>query len=373
MLQYLLRLQDTAARTMVVVILIHVLAAMLATVQVSDGLAAVLLHTQWVCVLAFTGDWLVRAWVTSRRRLDYRSSPLKAQLRYLMGPLAVLDALAVLPVAWSLLQPGDGAVHAMLRVLPLLKLARHSPAVATLGSVFYRERRALLAAGTIMLTLLVFLSTVMYAVERTLQPEAFGSIPAAMWWGITTLTTVGYGDVVPHTSLGRVIGAFVTVLGFGMFGLPAGILASGFAEEMKRSAFVTSWNLVAKVPFFDHLPAQRIAEIVGQLKTRHANQGEVIVRAGDEAHSMFFLADGSVHIDVGGRTVQLNQGDFFGEIALLRRTERNATVTAAAKCLLLELDVVDFNRILAANADLRQAIEQVARERQESAAHAGGM
>jgi len=367
MLQFLLRLQDPAARVMVVLILVHVLAVMLSTVQgTGAAFGAFLLHTQWACLGAFAGDWLVRGWLIARRRLDYPTSPIRACWRYFTGSLALLDALAVLPVAWSLLQPGDWAPLSLLRMLPLLKLARHSPAISTLGAVFYRERRALLAAATIMLTLLVFLSAVMYAVERSEQPEAFGSIPAAMWWGIATLTTVGYGDVVPYTPLGRVIGAMVTVVGFGMFGLPAGILATGFAEEMKRRDFVSAWNLVAKVPFFDHLPAQRIAEIVGQLKTRHANQGEVIVRAGDQAHSMFFLADGSVDIDVGGRNVQLNQGDFFGEIALLRRAERNATVTAATKCLLLELDVADFDRILAANADLLQAVQDVARRRQES-------
>jgi voltage-gated potassium channel len=73
----------------------------------------------------------------------------------------------------------------------------------------------------------------MYYAENATQPEAFSSIPKAMWWGVTTLTTVGYGDIFPVTTLGRLMGAAIAILGVGLFALPAGILASGFSEALQ--------------------------------------------------------------------------------------------------------------------------------------------
>lgn len=363
-MRFLNQFRGIATFCVVVTVFVQTLTTVLATVSsLQADLAGWFLSVQWACLGLLALDGVVRAVWTPRRRLDYGNAKLRSHLRYLFTPFAVFDLLAVLPLWWTLRHPSTSALQPLWQLLPLLKLGRHSPAIATLGQVVYRERRALVASGTIMLTLLLFLSAIMYAVEREGQPEAFGSIPATMWWGIATLTTVGYGDVVPHSPLGRVIGAFVTVLGFGMFGLPAGILATGFAEEMKRQQFVSTWNLVAKVPFFDHLPAARIADIAGQLKSRHAEKGETIVREGDQADCMYFIAEGRIDIDLGTKTVQLHQGDFFGEMALIQQAPRNATVRAASKCHLLSLNIADFNRILEANDDLRQAVHEVVRQR----------
>ena len=119
----------------------------------------------------------------------------------------------------------------VLRLLRILKLTRYSPALETFARVLRNERKPLVAALLMLGVLHIFVSSLMFVFEQSAQPEAFGSIPAALWWGIVTLTTVGYGDVAPVTVGGKIFGGLVTVMGVAMFALPAGILASGFNQE----------------------------------------------------------------------------------------------------------------------------------------------
>ena len=119
----------------------------------------------------------------------------------------------------------------MLRVL---KFARYSRTLQTFGTVF-QEKRTDIAVMTLFLVLIVVIaSSLMYFVEHPAQPQQFASIPAAMWWSVTTLTTVGYGDIYPITPLGKLIGAIIALIGIGFFALPAGILAAAFADELAK-------------------------------------------------------------------------------------------------------------------------------------------
>jgi len=115
------------------------------------------------------------------------------------------------------------------------------------------ECRALLGALLVMLVLLLFASTVIYFLEREAQPDKFGSIPAAAWWALSTLTTVGYGDVVPVTPWGKVVGGIVMLLGVCMFALPIAIVATGFSPESARHQFVATWSMVARLPLFSNM------------------------------------------------------------------------------------------------------------------------
>ena len=184
-----------------------------------------------------------------------------------------------------------------------------------------------------------------------------------MWWGIATLTTVGYGDISPITPLGRFLGAIVTVLGVGMFAMPAGILASGFAQAVKRQEFVVSWNMVASVPLFSHLEAQRIAEIVALLKPRVAVPGEIVVHKGAPGNCMYFISSGQVQVDLTGQPVFLQAGDFFGEIALIEHQTRSASVTTVTSCQLLILDEADLTELMEADDKLAADIKRISEER----------
>lgn len=122
----------------------------------------------------------------------------------------------------------------LFRLLRVLKIGRYSQSVALMAHVVRRKRSDLTVTALLLFVMLVIAASLMYYAEHDAQPEAFGSIPAAMWWGVATFTTVGYGDVYPITPLGRILGSFIAILGIGIFALPAGILASGFSEERER-------------------------------------------------------------------------------------------------------------------------------------------
>ena len=187
-------------------------------------------------VIVFTIEYILRLWVITISP-SFRG-PVLGRLRFIVTPLALVDILAIAPFYIPFLIPMHLVDLRFLRVLRLIrifrifKLSRYSDAVKTLERVLYNKKEELGATFFILVLLLIFSSSMMYYAEHDAQPEAFSSIPAAMWWGVVTLATVGYGDVYPITIQGKIIGGFVSILGIGLFALPAGIFASGFAEEM---------------------------------------------------------------------------------------------------------------------------------------------
>jgi voltage-gated potassium channel len=251
----------------------------------------------------------------------------------------------------------------IFRLLRFLKLVRFSPAMTTLSRALYGERRALIGALVLMVATAVFSGAIMHAIESRAQPEKFGTIPDAMWWAIATLTTIGYGDVVPVTPLGKVFGACVMIFGLGLFALPIGIIATAFVNEIHRRDFVVTWGMVARVPLFATLDAQSISEIMSIMRTRMVEAGTVIAARGDEAEGMYFLADGEVHIKLPRHTLTLGPGDFFGEMTLLKKVHRLGTVTAASRCHLMMIDSIDFDSLMQRNDELRERISAVADER----------
>ncbi len=315
-------------------------------------------------VAIFTVEYLCRLWVCTEHLSLSDNGPIKARLKFAVSPYSLIDLLAILPFYLALFVPtADLRFLRVFRLLRLLKLTRYSPALATLWQVLVNERRALAAALLIMVILLIISSTAIYHVEHDVQPENFGSIPAAMWWAIATLTTVGYGDVVPLTGLGRAIGGLVMILGLAMFALPVGIIASGFATEIHRRDFVVTWGMVARVPIFAKLDALSVSRITNLLRARVVTPDTTIFRRGDQPDAMYFIASGEVEVDLQPEPLRLRDGDFFGEIALLRGTPRAATIRTVTQCRLLVLDKEDFKDLLETDSDMRQAIVEVTEQR----------
>jgi voltage-gated potassium channel len=321
---------------------------------------------KWVCVLIFMIEYFARVWVCADDRQNRYNDGWRGRFRYMMTPMAIIDLLAFAPMLAALFVHIDADEFLLLRLVRLFKLLRYFSAFETLAVVLSNERKPMLASGILMLILLIVMSTLGYMVERTAQPDAFGSIPQAMWWGIVTLATIGYGDVVPQTVMGKVIGGLTSILGLGMFALPAGIVASGFAEEMRRRNFMVTWTLVSSVPFFEHLPASRIAEIASSLEPRSASRGEAIIRKGDPADGMYFLIEGECDVMIGEKPIRLKDGDFFGEMALLSDRPRSASIIAQGFTRLLKLRVDHFHRLMANHPDLAAAMRKVSDERQRS-------
>jgi len=284
-----------------------------------------------------------------------------ARRRYIVSFLGIVDLLSAAPLL-GLVVPDIADTLLIGQLLALFKLARLTPALSLVATVLRSEWRALAAALLVMLVLLVIASGVMYLLERSAQPTVFTSIPRALWWGIVTMATVGYGDMTPVTAFGRLFGGFVMLLGIAMFAVPAGILATGFAAEIRRRDFVVTWNAVARVPLFAGLDATRIAAIARLLKPQIVPARQVVVRRGEPADAMFFIMEGEVEVEIEP-PVKLAKGQFFGEVGLLLDTTRNATVAALSECRLLVLDRADFQRLMQQHPDLKARIEAIAAER----------
>jgi voltage-gated potassium channel len=242
-------------------------------------------------------------------------------------------------------------------------LARYSPAMRSLLDALYNERRALFGCFVILLGATLVAASIMHVIERHAQPEKFGTIPDAMWWAIVTLGTIGYGDVVPATALGRVVASITIFVGLIMVALPIGIVATAFADEIHRRDFVVTWGMVARVPLFAELQATDIADIIRLLHAQQFEPGDVIARRGEPAHSMYFIAAGEVEIELKHERVRLGAGHFFGEVAALRRTRRSATVTATTRTSLLMLDAHDLHVLMDREPRIAERIREVARSR----------
>jgi len=199
--------------------------------QVRDDYITWFLWFEYFSIALFSIEYLARLW--SAAEID-PEQPWRSRWRYATSPLAIVDLLAVAPFYLGLFIQLDTRYLRVIRLLRILKLTRYSRSLTTLLQVLKNEFPGIISALAILLILIVFASAGIYLVEREAQPEAFGSIPQAMWWATITLTTVGYGDVVPITAAGKVLGIAITILGVGFAALPAGIIASGFTIEMQN-------------------------------------------------------------------------------------------------------------------------------------------
>jgi voltage-gated potassium channel len=217
-------------------IVLNVCAVLVETVEeISLPLARYFRAFEIFSVAVFTAEYLLRLWsCTADAR--YRGH-LRGRLRYAASPMALIDLLAILPFYLEFFTIDLRFVRSLrlFRLFRAFKLARYSASMRTLGNVLRSKREELLVTLFVVVVMLVFASSAMYYAEHDAQPDKFSSIPASMWWGVATLTTVGYGDVFPVTTAGKVLGAMIAVLGVGLFALPTGILASGFAEELQRA------------------------------------------------------------------------------------------------------------------------------------------
>ena len=286
-----------------------------------------------------------------------------SRLVYLRSSLGLVDVLVVLPAWVNLLYPISLHWFELAAALSLFKLARYVPALSLVTAVVARQGRSIYAALVVLGILLVCSATVIYMVEYEAQPAYFASIPHSLWWAISTMATVGSGDMAPITAIGRLVGGIAMVFGIAMFAVPAGILASGFAEELRKRDFVVNWQSVARVPLFARLDANAIASVAQLLKPRSVSANQVIVRRGDVGDSMFFIMEGEVEVDITPNPVRLKQGAFFGEIALVENVPRTATILSLTNCRLLVLETVDFERLTTQIPDLKDQIKRISDKR----------
>src|SRR3954469_24336531 len=308
----------------------------------------------------FVAEYVLRLIVAPEMPGYEHCGALRARLLWAVSLGGILDFLSAVPAIAALARVPSA--H-LLGFIWAFKYVRYSPGLASLGRVVSKAQQALLSVLLGFAIVLLTASSIAYLLERHANPDAFGSIPAALWWAIVTMTTTGYGDVVPLTAAGRILAGTVMVGGILTFALWAGILASGYAEELRRREFLRTWELVAKVPFFRNIGASLIAEVARLLRPRDYPEGAIIVRRGEPGDCMYFVVEGEVEIQLIDKGLSLGPGQFFGELALLTGAPRNASVVAATACTLLALDAVDFHELLARQPELARVIHEEARLR----------
>ena len=308
----------------------------------------------------FIAEYLLRLIAAPAKPGHEHLAAWRARALWSVSPGGIFDLVCALP---GVLFMTERSWASFFGFIWASKYVRYSPGLASLGRVVRNERQSLfsvlLGFGIVLLTA----ASIAYLLEREANPAVFGSIPAALWWAIVTLTTTGYGDVVPSTVAGRILGGTVMTGGILVFALWSGILANGYAQELRRREFLRTWELVAKVPFFHNIGASLIAEVARLLRPRDYPAGAVVMRRGQPGDCMYFIADGEVEIQLPGQHVYLISGQFFGEVALLTGAPRNATVVATQPSTLLSLDIVDFHELLARQPELARIIHEEAQHR----------
>lgn len=351
--------------SMVILIIANVVAIVIGTVPtIAASYGTWLTLFDRACVAVFIAEYVARLWSAPEHPLYKERSDTSARWHFAATPLMLLDLAGILPFFMELVSPEHTEGIRILCLLRFLRLARYSPALATIGRVVAGERRALFACVIIFIGLLLATAAIIYLVEGSHQPDGLGDLPSAMWWAVVMMTKLGNTDVSPHTALGKFAAAVILIIGIGFFALPVAIIGRGFAAEIRRRDFVVTFGMVARVPLFAHLPATAIAELVGLLQARKVAAGTVVIRKGDVADAMYLIASGQVDVATSHGAVRLSDGEFFGEMALLARGRRSATVTARRATELLVLDSQDFDQLMERNADVAETVKRVAHERE---------
>ena len=219
-----------------ILIVLNVSMVILGTVEsLSNRYSSFFYNFELFSVVIFSIEYILRIW--SCTILEKYQHPVYGRIKFIFSPLSLIDLFAILPFYLPLIVNLDLRglrVLRLFRMFRLFKMGRYLESLQIIGYVFKSKKEQIILTGITIFLLLLFSSSLLYVVENEAQPEKFSSIPQSMWWGTAALTTVGYGDSYPITPIGRILGSIIAIMGIGIFAMPAGILASGFSESIKK-------------------------------------------------------------------------------------------------------------------------------------------
>jgi voltage-gated potassium channel len=319
---------------------------------------------EYFSLAVFTIEYIARIWSSVEHPPHRHLSAWRARSKYIFSAAGLVDLVSVLPFWFAIVSPVDLRFVLVFRMVRFFKFARYSPAMRSLIDVLYRERRALFGCVVMTAGATLVLASMMHLAEANAQPDKLGTIPDAMWWAIVTIGTIGYGDVVPITPLGKIIATIGIFTGVVFLALPVGIIATAFSEQIHRRDFIVTWGMVAKVPLFSELDASEIANVMELLRAQVAEPGEAIIREGEVAHAIYFIADGKVEVALKKReNALLGPGQFFGEVAVLRRGRRSATAIALTRVSMLVLSAQDLHALMRRDDRIAERIQDTVKKR----------
>lgn len=218
----------------IVLIILNVAAVMLETIQPIHDQYKNLFHIfDTVSVIIFTIEYVLRVW-SSNHDHKYKHS-FRGRLRYMLSADALIDLVAILPFYLHAFIGFDLRVIRILRLFRffrLFKLTAYMKSAKLVRNVFVNRSGELKLSFVLISFVIIIASCLLYFAEHTAQPQKFSSIPATMWWAVVTVTSIGYGDMVPVTTFGKLLSGLISLSGLAIFALPAGIITAGFLEEI---------------------------------------------------------------------------------------------------------------------------------------------
>jgi voltage-gated potassium channel len=296
-------------------------------------------------IAAYTIEYIARVWCSIEDPRIAARGPVQGRIAFALRPLMIVDLLAFAPSYLNFAFHINLGLLRIFRLLRLVKLARYSQALPALLGVLYSQRSALFASFILTLCVMCVSGELMHIVEGHAQPAAFGSMPDSMYWAITTLTTVGYGDKVPITAVGKFIAGVTMVTGLLLFALPIGILANGFVSDLNRRQFAITWSMMKRQPLFSGLDVQTVTEILTALSAKLVREHTQIAATGQTANVLYLIASGGAWREGKAESYELQPGDIFGEESLEVGADFKSTVTARSEMRLLVLAGDDLRRL----------------------------
>lgn len=298
-------------------------------------------------VYAFAVEYLIRLWASVEDPRIGAAKPVLGRLRFALRPMSIIDLLSFLPYFVTLFTGGVVDLRALriLRLLRLLKIARYSQAMPAMLGVLYAERRALLGSFILLLCTVCIAGEIMHLVEGPGQPDYFGTLPSSMYWAITTLSTVGYGDAVPHTYLGKLISGITMVVGLVLFAMPIGIISVGFVNGLHRREFQISWSMVKRQPLFEGFDIEAVSHIVDLMGASMAQDHTRIATGGQPAEKFYLVISGRARAEDDTGAWDLEAGDMIGEEALADGGVYAKSITARTEMRLMVLPSEDLRRL----------------------------
>ncbi len=318
-------------------------------------------------LLVFSVEYAARLWVAVEDPRYRGTRPLAAQLAYARSPEAIVDLVAILPMLVVLTAGADLRGLLLVRFLRLLKLFRYSSGMKALADAVAAEARSLAACGVILLTVVAVSASAIHYAERGAQPDVFDTLGRAFWWSIVTITTVGYGDTVPVTDLGRAIAMATMVIGFAFIALPIAILSSSFADVIRNRDFQVTWAPVGEVPLLSSLDVATVARWLPRLIARSFGRGDLVSSAGMDPRELNLVVSGTLEAETAASTAAesglpayLGPGAAFGGPIPLRRLGIRGPILALSDTRVLVISADDLALIERHRPDLMERIRSAA-------------